>query len=615
MRNTTPILRLLAATLVLGACASAGTSRALQDPAPNYLPGGSQMWLGVSSPDSLASGLNRDVLVDVMGRDYKELREDTQKELGFDPFDPTDLERAGIDRRRPLGFVLVNADHELFGVYAHVANPAAFASTLDRFARMIRGQRSVQNIGQGMVHTFGDRGKRSRVCVAVHNTFALMVLADRSKSVERMRRHCYNAATGGDKTMLGRASGFQRTMGLLRHGAHLYGFVDIRQLMGRQDALRVSDHDRDGKLRRARAQKDSDSARRFYQNVDGLGFGIDLADKTAHLDLRLALGAGAKAMPLQMAPPNATNQSRAVQTPFIDAAFRFDPKAGASWFLLALSANPLAASSYNAAAAWTYPLVVRGLDPDTDLAPHLDGTAELTAECASTLGSRCRGLLSLGLKNPEAVKAKLKAPQEDGWGVHWADVAGNRLVVGDSRRRSPAMIKNPARPVPAPASLASVVDVERAGRIRLNASLLFLPLFAFDGRRGGNYGYRVPPSIPGPEAKALEKKLSDLRVAYWKREKDHYTPWQQQQAKFQAGFGPLDLAVIPSDGHLAVSGGIAYGFGGWTGILNEAKRLSELLTKLEAAWTTHEDAHHKQVEAIIDQMNKLKAVIDKPDNP
>ncbi len=595
------------------ACGSVGSSLALQDPAPRYLPGGTELWIGSANPEALLTAMGRDAIVDLIGPDYMSFQKEAENEVGVDPFDPASMVRAGLDPTKPFGFMMVDIREEIGGGYAHVSDIARFVSALDRFARSLRARRASESIGDGTVYTFGSNRRKGRLCVAVHGTFAMVLATDRRKNLDRVRRACYSVAAGGDgKTALARSANFQRAMGLLERGSDLYGFADLRAMITGGKTFRHHAEPRgpedDQRLRRERMAKDSDTARGFYQTVAGLSFGVDMTPERALLDVRLAMLPNAAPLPFTNTSAAKTNTSLARRARLIDVAFTFDPQAGASWLLLALGANPLAAYGWNSAAEWSYPLIVRGVEPDKDLSAWLDGTAGMTADCEEGVRfmRRCTGMLHFGVTDAAKVKALLQPPKEAGFGVRWVDVVNDRLVIGMDGERSASMAEGTAKPLPAPAALVDTVDVERTGRIRLNASLLLAPLLeaaVWDGWFGGSRSWRTGAS--SPEAKALVEQIRRLESEYAKARRAHMAPNREAWGRFAANLGTLDLALVAGADHLAGLGGMVPRPGTWSDISKQAAQLKARRRALLKAWLPKQEAHKKQVDTLWEQVDAL----------
>jgi len=609
MRYFLTFLSLAAASVLLSSgCASTGTSKALQDPGPNYLPGGTQLWVGMSNPEAFAKSIERDALVErVVGKpEYAQFQREVERDLGFDPFDPASMKRAGFDTTKPFGMMMVNFGDELGGGYAHIADIATFTSTLDRFAAGIRGKRSSESIGAGTVHTFGDGGKRKRVCVAVHKNFAMILLTDRSKSIERMRKGCYSAAAGGDaRTALGKSTAFRRTLQQLAHARDLYGYANTSSLLNRRRAY----EDPDSGHLQERVKADAESVRRFYNDTAGLGFGLDVTPTGALVDIRMVLQPSAKKLSLVSAAASRTSGTLSTGVSMFDIGVSFDPAQGVEGLLLGLGANPLASMAMGFfGSQLTQSLVDHGLDPKKDLSATLNGIAGITAECAAGDGrerGECGMALYFELKDAAQAKDLLQPPKQVRR-FEWVEVIGKRLVMGfgDRARR---MASNPAKPVSAPATLAAIVDVERAGRIRFDASLM---LDMLGIRIGGSYGSAAKSEAASadedPRIKALREKVYQLDQREEAEREKHFRPFQTAWTAFRSGFGVFDSALTSQPEQIALVGGVAFGNGTWRGTIDKIALMLADRDQLRESWRSKRKAFDTMREELWKQLEPLR---------
>ena len=152
-------------------------------------------------------------------------------------------------------------------------------TTLDRFAKKLRGKRTSETVGEGTVHTFGD-GRRSRICVAVRGTLAMAVFSDGRRGADLAKSTCYKAAASGSPaTSLAKDARFAKTAAMVARGDSVYGFVALGSLVSRARRFGLGLLEPPGDNEDPRATRealDAAKVKEAYGNLAGVAFGVDL---------------------------------------------------------------------------------------------------------------------------------------------------------------------------------------------------------------------------------------------------------------------------------------------------------------------------------------------------
>ena len=107
-------------------CPSAANTTALsRDSVAAVLPADTEAWIAVANPEAAAEVMARDTFLEG-STDYAEFHKEIERELGVDPLDPASITKAGLNARKPLGFVLISAEQEVGAAYAHISDLPAF---------------------------------------------------------------------------------------------------------------------------------------------------------------------------------------------------------------------------------------------------------------------------------------------------------------------------------------------------------------------------------------------------------------------------------------------------------------------------------------------------------
>lgn len=562
-------------SVLASACASSG-SHAMQDPGPHFLPADTLAWVGITNSQHTADALDFRTAVDLLGNGYEEYRQKAEEAIGFAPFNAASMARAGLNPTRPLGMAWINEADELGAVYGHISDIAQFMVAMDRLAASLRGKRSSESIGEGTVHTFGDRGRRKRVCVAIRGDVAIAFITGSSRGAARVRSGCYGAAAGKLKNSLHDTPKFGETIALLQHGRDGYGYVDLRVLAGGRDTAEAG----------------------ASSGVNRLSFGIDLTKEHAKIDVRLAMAAGSSQSPLRNGPATQTASTTSVDRPMASLSVRFDPAADPLWLLRALASSPL--KWFFGADTNSYKEALRqvGVDNDRDLKGNVDGTAELVAGCGVRADWRdCAGFLQFGLHEASRVSTK---PSKD------IGIVGNRLIfslLGDGLK----LAANASKPISTAPPFRDLMDTDRAGRLRVHGRLLIgqmLKRTALRETYSSSSWNQREKEIVGPEADAIRKELRELERVYDAKEEAHFAPIRTAWDAFTASLDSLDLGLVNHPKHVAFLGGMmplhsgAAGVATWGKMWRDAGRVRGLAQKLRASQAPHEKAYNKAQESL-----------------
>ena len=248
------------------------------------------------------------------------------------------------------------------------------------------------------------------------------------------------------------------------------------------------------------------------------------------------------------------------------------------------------------ASVFTWPLASVGVDPDSgSFAELLDGTAGVTADCTSTGDpfDRCRAGVFVGLADTADLADKLAAAKRP------VAVAGNRIVFSDNAK--PEAFAAETSKVAVSPMLREFVDVHRAGRFYAALGALFA---AFEG---SSYGSEKAAATRNstPEAEAIRAKIREIEAARWQARAAHFSPLREALGDFARNGGDIELAVIAKPDHVAFTGGIAVGYGGFGGMANEVKRLRAQQAQAEASWDAKRATFQKQIDALYKELDAL----------